>query len=309
MVVGGGGGNGKAQFKTVAPGACQIRGDAFSELEWQYANKKLAEAHERFFEHHATRLNYGKIMLMVDNDDIDEADNTGGADNGGGAEAGAGSGSGSGPSQGTKQATKQVDPGMVKSQASQSANTAHNNQQMNNRGATWYEDRDILYKAEMEWVRTNGTYEEKKGQITKFGDKSKTRSVQDGLMLCKLIFLRLKDEYLVNNESIKLLWVSLCRWWHKRMKAVPENDQTKINLTNRKEKFTHIITWLKVVAKVATSAGYLFHFLTAACLKLQAEAGIDLSGPPLPNEVVLPDELTEALMEPEWPDYKRPPPP
>ena len=302
-------GSGRAQFKTVAPGACQIRGDAFSELEWQYANKKLAEAHERFFEHYATRLNYGKIMLMVDDDiDVIEAADTSGADSGGGGGGGQNPDPNPAPKPKLKAKPKQVDQGMVKSKGSQSSNTAHGRKDDNEAVEAWYEQQAMQYKALMKKVQTEGTFLMPGGKVTKFKDVKDVKRTGgwDGFRQSQLILRSIVRKRQLNAQGVALLWVSLCRWWRRWQTKIGTDNQTR---KQTKAALSHIFTWIRdgERSKVDTNVGLLFNFLEAACEFLEKEEGFNLNGPPGDGELVIPDDITEWFEKPAWDDVRPPP--
>ena len=57
---------GRVQIRKVDPDEWELDGDMITEAEVQYIKDRLARAHDAFFEHWASRANYGKIMLMTD---------------------------------------------------------------------------------------------------------------------------------------------------------------------------------------------------------------------------------------------------
>jgi len=57
---------GRVQIRKVDPDEWELDGDMITDAEVQYVKDRLARAHDAFFEHWASRANYGKIMLMTD---------------------------------------------------------------------------------------------------------------------------------------------------------------------------------------------------------------------------------------------------
>ena len=263
--------------------------EGLTEQEWGYAQKRLKEAHLRFFEHWSSRTNYGKILLMTDSgatkveqyvDRLTVHE----------AQAVAGKGK-------VKKVAERVS-GI----ADKTVNTGKS-KDMNRLAREWGQENasELDYNALMREVWQRLRNEEAapllaKGKEANTNADKENRAASQGHLLCLKIFKLLDlNQSPPSAEKRKTLWKAICRWW-RRVEAKFPGDTADFK-KKKKGGLVDITPWITTglgptgvsADKTSTMIGYLFKFLVEACRRLEAELGEPLDVEAFPDdEVCLP---------------------
>jgi len=302
------------KFKEIKCAA--IQGDQeLSVAEWDYAQKKLKEAHQHFFEHWSSRTNYGRILLMTDSGATrtlqqEEVLTTH-----------------AGPVKQTKLEEKAA-PKVVKelegatnNKLSTKANTA---------AEKWADENEdkIKYHKEMKDLQ------KKLDADHRAAYPRDSRSPAKGFKHALLIFHTLFQQNKINDAQLANLWVSLWRWWKRTFnytgffKSLKKKGAVAtFNEDERRNKLRPLISAILPGKgptegsgdKRGTEVGYLLKFMERANEEFPKQ-GINLPGAlddKPPDELCLPALLYLILDEEEgaaasdedwWPCPKPPDP-
>ena len=299
------------KFKEIKCAA--IQGD-LSVAEWDYAQKKLKEAHQHFFEHWSSRINYGKILLMTD----------------------------SGATRTLQQEeVLTVHEGAVKKTKLEAKAAPKVVKEL--KGATNNKLSTEANAAAEKWADENEDkikyHKEMKDLVDKINAERKaqgkdTRAAGKGFKHALLIFHKLFQQNKINDAQLANLWVSLWRWWKRTFDFTGFFNEPKkkgaVATYDSKTRTAKLRALISVIGqgKVATEGsgdkrgtevGYLLNLMEQADAMF-AEQGISLPGALMdmpPDELCLPALLHLILDEEEgaaasdedwWPCPKPPDP-
>ena len=291
----------------------KIQGD-LSVAEWDYAQKKLKEAHQHFFEHYSSRINYGKILLMTDSGATrtlqqEEVLTTH-----------------AGPVRQTKLEEKAA-PKVVKELEGATNNKLST--QANTTAEKWANENEdkIKYHKEMKDLVVKINAERK-------AEKKDLRAAGKGFKHALLIFHTLFQQNKINDAQLANMWVSLWRWWKRSFNYAGFFKTLKkkgaVATFNAQERLNNLRPLISVIlqGKVSTAGsadkrGTEVKYLVDLMEKVDEEfpkQGIDLPGALMdmpPDELCLPALLYLILDEEEgaaasnedwWPCPKPPDP-
>ena len=294
------------KFKEIKCAA--IQGD-LSVAEWDYAQKKLKEAHQHFFEHWSSRINYGRILLMTDS----------------GATRTLQQEEVLTVHEGAVKKTKleaKAAPKAVKELKGATNNTLST--QANAAAERWANENEdkIKYHKEMKALYDRLEAERK---ALKQDKRGAVKGFKHVLLVLHKLFLQKK---IANDAQLANLWVSLWRWWKRTFNYTGFFKTLKkkgaVATFNEQERLNKLSPLAGAIlfgkgstegssSKLGTEVGYLLKFMEKADEEF-AKLGISLPGElddNPPDELCLPILLQALFDEDEGktPTYPCPKPP